>query len=316
MRRRDILGVVAIAGWPRAYEVLAQEKVPVIGFIQPTLRSGPAYEAFRRELSQLGYIEGRSVRLEPRFVGAREELASEAVRDLLRIGVDVIVTEGRSATLAAKGAAPAVPIVMAPVGDARDFVLHFARPEGNLTGLSMQQDDTDAKLVSLLKEVTPSLSRLGIVQRPSGNADAVVEVAKALHLDTFVVEISGPDGVEAAFSEVAARGADGAVIIHTAGFYAVIEQIAASANRHRLPAAASAKQYAQDGLLMSYSIDFIELKRRAAHYVDRILKGSKPRDLPAEQPTRFELVVNLATAKSLGIGVPSAILARADEVIE
>jgi len=180
----------------------------------------------------------------------------------------------------------------------------------------MQQDDTDAKLVSLLHEFTPELSRLAIIRRPNGNADTVAEAAKALGLQAFPVDLSGPDQVEAIFSDVVAKGANGIVILHTLGFTPAIERMAAAAKHHLLPGAASWKRYAQAGLLMSYNIDFLQVKRRAAHHVDAILKGTKAGDLPVEQPTKFELVLNGETAKALGLRIPPTLLVRADEVIE
>jgi putative ABC transport system substrate-binding protein len=207
---------------------------------------------------------------------------------------------------------------MGPVGNAHDFVPSFSRPAGNITGLTIQQHDTDAKLITLLKETVPSLSKVMVLHRKSGGTHhEVFEAARDSGLEVIRGSIGDAEDVERAFTAAKAEKVDGLFVVHNrATFAPLIRKIGAAALSHGLPAAASERDYAEAGFLLTYTADEADLKRRAAFYVDRILRGAKPSDLPVEQPTKFELVVNERIAKALGLTIPPTLLARADEVIE
>jgi putative ABC transport system substrate-binding protein len=325
MRRRAfiaLLGGAAVA-WPLAARAQQGAKLPTIGFMGTTTPSvwQPWTAAFVQRLRELGWIEGRTLAIEYRWAEGRADRSAELAAELARLKVDVIVTGGNAA-LAAKQASSAVPIVFALVDDpvGMGLVASLARPGGNVTGLAMQTTDLVGKRLSLLREVIPNLRRLAImanVEYPF----AALEMAEAqtaagtLGLDAAVFEIRRAEDIAPAFEALKDR-ADALYVVGDALVATHRIQINALALTGRLPTTHVVREFAEAGGLMSYGPNLPDLFRRAADYVDKILRGAKPADIPVEQPTKFELVINLKTAKALGLEVPPSLLARADEVIE
>lgn len=290
--------------------------MPVVGYLSMEVDWTPGSRELIAALSTLGHENGRTMVLEARFLAGREAGLQAAVEQLVAAGARLIVAEGRAAASAALRASRPVPVVAGPVGDARDFgITDLSRPAGLLTGITMQQDDTDAKVASLLKELVPGIARLAVLRRVGGQTDPLLAEAARLGLSPIVFELPGPSELPRIFSAIEAR-ADSLVVAHTAGFAPVIGEIAAACLRARIPAASSLGVYARAGLLMAYSSDIRALKRRVGVYVDRLLKGASISDLPIEQPSVFNLVVNAATARALGVAVPPALLARVGEFVE
>ncbi len=326
MRRRQFLGVVggAAAAWPFAAPAQQAVKVPTIGFLGQLTPSAMSKwtAAFVQRLRELGWVEGRTVAIEYRWAEGRSERFAEVAAELVRLKVDVIVTGGTAAVVAAKQATSVIPIVFAVAGDpvGTGLVASLARPGGNVTGLSNQSADLPSKRLELLREVVPGLRRLAIMAN-IGSPIGVLEMgevqaaAKTLGLEVASLEIRQAEEIAPAIEALKGR-AD--------ALYVVTEPLA-STNRiqintlalgARLPTVHGEKGYVEAGGLLSYGPSFPDLYRRAAVYVDKILKGAKPAGLPVEQPTQFELVINLKITKLLGLTVPPTLLTRADEVIE
>jgi putative ABC transport system substrate-binding protein len=318
-RRRFIAagaGALAVLGSPSGSGA-QKNPIPVIGWLSSDGSTAPLLEAFRAELRAFDYQEGRSIRVEARWAEDNAELLRALAAELVRQQVDVIVANGRAATRAAQEATAVLPIVMAPVEDPYEFVPNLARPGGNITGLTLQQADTDAKQIQFLKEIVPGLSRLAIFHRQYGETYyALGSAARGLGIEAFWLEAKGAQQVEEAFEEAIARKADGLLILDAAALGPARKTIADMALTRRLPAAAPWRGFTEAGLLLTYAADDADLQRRAASYVDRLLRGAKPSDLPVEQASKFELAVNLTTARELGITVPQSVLIRADLVIE
>jgi putative ABC transport system substrate-binding protein len=279
-------------------------------------RRGPAH--LREGLRELGWIEGRNLVVETRFAEGRRERLGALAGNLVGLPVEVIVAFGTAAALAARQATDRLPIVMAASGDpvGAGLVASLARPGGNVTGLSLQFEIAP-KWLELLKEVVPTAARATIISGEGTGTAAtgfreMAAVAPRLGLTLQQVIVSRSEDLDAAF----AGRPDGVVIQPNPRIDELRGRIAELALRHRVPTVASFREYAEDGVLLSYSADLGALHRRAATYVDRILKGAKPADLPVEQPTKFELVINLKTAKALGLTIPPSVLARADELIQ
>ncbi len=325
MRRREfvsLLGGVA-AVWPLVARAQQLRKLPTIGFLGTATPStwNPLITAFVQRLRELGWIEGRTVAIEVRWAEGRSERFAEIAAEFVRLKVDVIVTTG-GAVLAAKQATSLIPIVFAlandPVGIG--LVASLARPGGNVTGLSAQTTDLAGKRLEFLREVVPGLRRLAIMANVGYPATAlevgeVQAAARTLGLDVTTFEIRRADDIAPAFEALKGRAE---------ALYVAADPLV-SANRirintlalgARLPTMHGIREYVEAGGLMSYGPSSPDLFRRAGDYVDKILRGAKPADLPVEQPTKFDLVVNLITAKALGLDVPPLLLARADEVIE
>jgi ABC-type uncharacterized transport system substrate-binding protein len=325
VKRREFITLLGgAAACPIAARGQQSAKMPTIGF----LGSGtPATQnqwvaAFAQRLRELGWIEGRTVAIEVRWAEGRSERASEVVADFARMKVDALVTSGTPTTLAAKQATSVIPIVFAQTGDpvANRLVASLARPGGNLTGLSNQTRELAGKRLEVLREVVPGLHRLAILINV-GNPAAVLErdeaqaAARTLGLDVATLEIQRSEDIAPAFEALKGR----------ANALFVVGDLLTNANRiaintwalgARLPTMHAFRENVQAGGLMSYGASTPDLFRRAADYVDKILRGAKPADIPVEQPTKFDLVINLTTAKVLGLTVPDKLLARADEVIE
>jgi putative ABC transport system substrate-binding protein len=302
-------------------------KTPVIGVLSPwgpSLRPEGQREPFERGLRELGWTPGSTIVIEQRYADGKPDRLPPLAAELVQMKVDLIVANGAHAIRAAREATTTIPIVMAAAGDPlrEGHVRNLARPGGNVTGLSIfPQGRMEPKQLELLKEAVPRLTRVGVLMNRIMGDPAIEEISAAartlgLRLQTF--EVAGPEEIPNAFRAIAQTGV-GAVLVRPDPLVLDPEtaQSATLASKHRLPAIyfwASAPR--RHGGLMSYSADLYDIHRRSASYVDRILKGSQPADLPVEQPTKFELVINLQAAKALGLTIPQSLLLRADQVIE
>jgi len=280
-------------------------------------------EAFRGGLRDLGYVEGGNVVLEFRYADGKADRLPELAAELVHLKVDVIVTEGTTATRFAKAATAVIPIVMAqdpdPVGTG--FVVSLARPGGNVTGLSNFRAELGGKRLEILKEFVPRLARVVVVGTSTtpGNALALREVegaAKALGIQVQYVDVPGSRDIDRAFQAAARARADSVLVLASPLLLSNRIKVAALAAKLALPVMYYTAEFVQNGGLISYGVNSHDLFRRAAGYVDRILKGAKPGDLPVEQPTKFELAINVKTATALGLTIPPSLLARADQVTE
>jgi ABC-type uncharacterized transport system substrate-binding protein len=324
--RRNFLATLggAAAAWPLVARAQQPAKLPTIGFLVSGTPSshGQWVAAFVRRLHELGWIEGRTVAIEYRWAEGRTERFDEIAAEFVRRKVDVIVTSATAAIVAAKQATSVIPIVFAAAGDpvGTGLVASLARPGGNVTGLSVQQTDVAAKRLELLREVIPGLRRLAILANVGGPAVVldmreVQAAARTLGLEVITSEIQRGEDIVPAFEALNGRADALYVCIDPlVGTHRIrINTLALAA---RLPTTHGSREYVEAGGLMSYGPNFPDLFRRAGDYVDKILRGAKPGDLPVEQPTKFDLIINLTTAKALRLAVPPQLLARADEVIE
>jgi putative ABC transport system substrate-binding protein len=300
------------------------KKAPRIGFLGATDASANTarIEAFRQGLRELGYTEGENIVVEYRWAEGKAERLPELAAELVRLKVAIVVTAGPTATRPAKEATSTIPIVMAfdndPVGSG--FVVSLARPGGNVTGLSAVFPELSGKRLELLKEVLPKLSRIvafGTLSQP-GTVQTLRETeraASALALKLQSLDIRNPGNIETAFQAARKGRADAILVLSSPVIFSRRTQIAELAVKNRLPAIFPQNEFVEDGGLMSYAPNYADLFRRAATYVDKILKGAKPAELPVEQPTKFEFVINLKAAKQIGLTIPPNVLARADKVI-
>jgi putative ABC transport system substrate-binding protein len=323
MNRRSFIGTLTggLLAAPHAGEAQAPTKVPRIGFLvaQPTAISGPYLEAFRQGLRELGYVEGQNIAFESRSAEGKYERLPALAADLVRMNVDVVVTSAPPAATAAKQATSTIPIVFtsAIAPDASGLVVSLARPGGNVTGLALMGREVVGKHLELLKEVAPRVSRVAILQNPARPGLREVEgAARSLGLQLHVVQASTAAEIDAAFAEMRSQRPAGVLVLRDPFFFQRRTQIVALAAKSRLPAVYGFREDAEAGGLMAYAPNILQMWRRSATYVDKILKGAKPGDLPIEQPSKFELIINLKTAKALGLTIPPSLLARADQVIE
>ena len=299
-------------------------KIPRIGFLDPSTASGSAVlvEVFRQEMTKLGWIEGKNIAVEYRFAENKgSESLPELAADLVRLKVDLIVVTGAPDALAAKGATTTIPIVMAAVGDpvGSGLVGSLARPGGNVTGLSSLAFELNTKRLEILKDAVPKLARVGLLRRSAASLQLKPLRAAAQSLKLKLEEIeTQPDakGLESAFQTAKQKQVKAIMTTTTNFFFAERKRIVELAVKYRLPGIYSEKAYVDDGCLMSYGADNTDLYRRAAVYVDKILKGAKPADLPVQQATKFEFVINLKAAKQIGLTIPPDVLARATKVIK
>jgi putative ABC transport system substrate-binding protein len=315
----------AAAAWPLAAQAQQAGKVSTIGYLGSTTRSVDSQQrqpAFVERLRELGWIEGRNVAIEYRWAEGRPERYAEIAAEFVRLKVDVIVTTGTPTVLAAKQATSLIPIVFAAVGDpvGAGVVASVARPGGNATGLSVQQTDTAGKRLELLREVIPGLRHLAIIAN-SDNLSSLLDMreaqaaARALGLDVVTSEIRRPEDIAPAFEALKGR-VDALYVAADPVLNTNRMRVAILAVGARLPTMYGIREPIETGGLMYYGPNFADLYRRSADFVDKILRGTKPGDIPVEQPTKFDLVINLSTAKALGLTIPEAFLLRADEVIE
>jgi ABC-type uncharacterized transport system substrate-binding protein len=326
MRRREFMTLLggAAAAWPLAARAQQAAMLPTIGFLGPNTPSLDSRRvgAFVQRLRELGWIEGRNVATEYRWAEGRTEHLAEFAAEFVRLKVDVIVTSGTPPVIAAKQATSVIPIVFAAVGDpvGTGLVAALARPGGNATGLSIQATDLAGKRLELLREVVPGLRRLAIMAN-AGAPPAALEMAevqttaRGLGLEVVASEIRRPEDIAPALESLNGR-AEALYVCNDPLVTTNRIRINTLALGMRLPTIYNVREFVEAGGLMSYGPNFLDLYRRAADFVDKILRGAKPADIPVEQPTKYDLVVSLKTAKALGLAIPETFLLRADEVIE
>jgi putative ABC transport system substrate-binding protein len=329
MKRRDFIALLgsataASAAWPLAVGAQTPPKIPRVGYIAGSNATSAEHivGAFRQRLGELGYVEGQTIALEVRYAEGRSERMPELVAELVSLKMDVLVAAVSTAALAAKKATRTIPIVMVapdPVG--LGLVASLARPGGNVTGLSYFNEAIVAKRLEFLKEFVPGLVRVAVLRNPIVAVHATfwqeTEVAaRKLGVTLQPLDVRGPEDFEAAFAEATRGNAQALIAFDDALTVAYRPGIVALAASNRLPTMYGLREFPDEGGLISYGASFADLFRRVATYVDKIIKGAKPAELPVEQPTKFELVINRKTANALGLTVPPMLLTQADEVIE
>ena len=324
-RREFITQLGSAVAWPlaaRAQQGLRDKQIQ-IGFLAAAVPTTAMLRAFRDALREHGYVEGQNLSITDHWPQGSSEQISDIAAELVRSNVDIIVAWTTPASLAAKAATATIPIVMVGVGDpvGTGLVRSLARPGGNITGFVNLAPDLSAKQVQLLVEVIPEMRRVGIVRNPSNAAwtlalREVENAIRVLGLESLTVDARLPQEFESAFARLSAEGVKGVIVVPDASVIEHRSMIAALAQKTRLPTMFQRRENVAAGGLMSYGPDLPDQLRQAAFYVDRILKGTKPTDLPVQQATKIELVINLKTAKALGLTIPATLLGLADEVIE
>ncbi|MBI3371244.1 MAG: ABC transporter substrate-binding protein [Betaproteobacteria bacterium] len=314
----------ALLAAPLATDAQQPARLYRIGFLGPASASGSVSEvdAFRAGLHDLGYVEGKNIVIEYRWADGKYDRLPELAAELVRLKVDILLTYGTPGTVAAKRATTTIPIVMATVGDAvtAGLVTNLARPEGNVTGLTFLIPELSAKRLELLKNAMPRITQVAVLLNPDNPFNfpmlqAMGIAARSLKVGLQKFEVRGPDEFAGAFAAMAKGRIDAVVIYQDAMFVANDARLVNLAAKQGLPSIGG-KEFAKAGGLIGYGADFQAQFRRASIYVDKILKGAKPGDLPIEQPTKFDLVINMKTAKALGIKLPQSVLTRVDEVIQ
>ena len=324
MKWSILVAVVLVAGGVPA-EAQQTAKMPRIGFLSTVSRSflSSRIDAFRGGLSDHGYVEGKNIAIEWRFAEGKADRLPNLAGELVRLKVDVIVTAAPLPTHAAKKATGTIPIVMAfdddPVGSG--FVASLARPGGNITGLSTQAPDIGGKQLELLKEIVPKLSRVAVLGNSTvpgyGQMVKGIEVAaNEFGVKVLILNVKNSEDIEAAFQSATKERASAVIVLGTPAILSRQQDVVALAARSRLPAAYIRPEFVEHGGLMTYAVSMSDLFRRAATYVDKILKGTKPADIPVEQPMKFEFVVNLKTARAMDLTIPQWTLMKADRVIK
>ncbi len=316
--------MLAVSAPPVAAQAPAGSKVVRIGVLAgggSAFRIG--FEPFRQRLRELGYVDGENLVLEVRNAEGRAERYPAFAAELVRLKVDLIVVQGNAALVALRQETQTLPIVMTMIGDpvAAGFVASLARPGGNITGLSNMAEDISAKWVELLRQASPAAARMGVLWDQTNAAHmkmwrAIQSAGEALGVSTVAKDARGPDAIAGAFAAMAADKVDAVIILPDPAFGANLGQIASLAARHRMPSISVFPEFPLAGGLMSYGPSFAHNWIRAADYVDKIVKGAKPADLPVGQPLKFELIVNRKTEKALGLVMPPAVLLRADEILQ
>ena len=329
IQNRNLVGIIALvvtfAFGGAAAQAQQPKKVSRIGYVAGASRStiSARIEAFRQGMRELGYVEDKNIVIEWRFGEGKQDRLPELVAELVRLKVDIIVTGGPISTRRAKEATVSIPIVMAqdtdPVGSG--FAVSLARPGGNITGLSTISPEISGKRLELLKEVVPSLSRVAVFGSSAepANAQLLQETelaARALRVQLQYLNILGPKDFETAFRAASKGRAEALLALNSSVTASHRREIVDLVVKSRLPAIYYSEEWVDVGGLMTYGVSINDLYRRAATYVDKILKGAKPADLPVEQPTKFELVINLKTAKQIGLTIPPEVLARANKLIK
>jgi putative tryptophan/tyrosine transport system substrate-binding protein len=322
MRRREFIGLLGGAAmWPLASRAQQPRKMPRIGVLWP---NPPAtFEFLRQGLSDFGYVQGRNIEFEFRWAEGKLDQLPELAAELVRLQVDVIVTLAPQATLAAKQATQTIPIVFVAMGDplASGVVASLARPGANLTGTTRMISEMSAKHVELLKEAIPSLVKLAVLWNPTNSSHAPAlraaqAAARSLSLQVFPLEVRAPADLDSVFAAILRERADGVLFIADPIFYIHLKRMVDLTTANRLPTICNFIEFPRLGGLVGYAPSIPEEFRHTASHIDKILKGAKPADLPVEQPTKFQLVINARIAKALGLEIPPTLLARADEVIE
>jgi putative tryptophan/tyrosine transport system substrate-binding protein len=325
LKRREFITLLGgAAAWPLAAN--AQAGIYRIGYLNPGSISLPAAtstRAFFDALRELGWIEGKNVAFELRHAENHFERLPEFAAELVRLKVDVIVAVGTLGPLAAKGATNTIPIVMTAAGDplGSGLVASLAHPGGNITGMSLMAPDLGGKRLELLKEILPRLSRVAVLWNAANPYSALVfketqAAGQKLSIQVESLEVRGPDDFDGAFETARQRQPDALITVEDPLTFTYLRRIADVAMGDKLPSLHGLREFVSAGGLISYGANLVDLFARAAGYVDKILKGAKPADLPVQQPTKFELVINLKTAEALGLTVPQTLLVAADEVIE
>ena len=325
LKRREFITLLggAAAAWPLAARAQQPTKVWRIGMLEtiPSAQNGPQLDPFRQGLRQLGYVEGQNFVIEYRSADGRAERFPDLANELVRLGVDLIVTRGTPATVAAKNATETIPVIMASVGDPLLVVDSLARPGRNVTGLSAFVNEMTSKRLELIRELVPAISRIALFANMSNPVappqwEETKSTARSLRIQADLLDVRSWEDIYRAFETAVKQRIDALVVSFDGLFQANAQTIAALAVWNKLPAIYVGREFIEAGGLITYGVSFPHLYFRATTYIDKIFKGAKPADLPVEQPTRFELLINLKTAKALGIDVPPILLARADEVIE
>ena len=327
-RRSFLIAVGALLAAPLAAEAQQAAKVARIGYLSPNLAASPHLrDAFVQGLRDLGYVEGRNLVIEYRDAEGKLERFPALAAELVALKVDVILAEGGTlGPRVAKEATTTIPIVIAAAGDpvGSGLVTSLARPGGNVTGLAGIGSELVGKRLELLKQAVPRVDRVAVLRQPRALGERVAQdmlkaadvAARALGVQPQFIEARGPDEFARAFSEMTSARAGALILLPSAMFLREHRRLVDLAAKNRLPAMYTSREFVDAGGLMSYGANQPDLFRRAATYVDKILKGAKPGDLPVEQPTKLELVINLKTAKALGLTIPQSVLAQADEVIQ
>ena len=327
-QNRNLLAIVALvitfAMCGAVAEAQQPAKVPRIGFLDPTSRavSGARIEAFRQGLRKLGYTEGKNIAIDYRFADGKSERLHDLASELVHLNVNVIISRATPGAVAVKQATTKIPIVFVGVADAVavGLVSSLARPGGNITGVTSLAPELSGKRLELLKETVPKVSRLAVLRNPSNPNDPIIwtemqAASQTLGLQLQSLEVRSPKDLEEAFESATRAGAEALVTLTDPLLQSHRKRIVDFTAKSRLPAIHPDSAYVEAGGLMSYAPNALEYYVHAATYVDRILKGAKPADLPVEQPTKFELVINLKAAKQIGLTIPPSVLARADRVI-
>ena len=323
-RRRFLIGAGALLAAPLAAVAQQAGKVYRVGFLWDSPAMFPdAMQAFRGGLRDRGWVEGRNIVIEHRWTEGRYDRLQQLAEELVRLKVDVIIAPSSIYTGAAKRATSTIPIIFMshadPIGSGH--VSNLARPDGNITGLALMMTETNAKLLELLKEAVPGLSHVAVLWDPATPSHgpglkAVEAASRTLGLRLKAMPVRSTTEFEGVFAAMVRERVGGVLVLSTPLFIAEARQLAELAIKHKLPTMFGPRSHVESGGLLSFGPDRADLWRRGAVYVDRILKGAKPADLPVQQPTKFELVINLKTAKALGITIPQSVLLRADEVIQ
>jgi putative ABC transport system substrate-binding protein len=324
-RVRTIILAVGVLVAPLAATGQQPAKMSRVGYLEPGVAGSgtPFFEAFRQGLADLGWVEGQNIAIELRAAEGKYERLPDLAAELVRLKVDVIFASSTPAAVVAKRATTTIPIVIGRVADpvGSGLVASLARPGGNITGWTHQGLELRVKYLDLLKEAVPGATRIGVLWNPANpihgpSLKSIEAAAQALAVDLHPIGVRKAEEIEGAFSVLARQRVQALTVFQDGMFLARGPQIIALAAMNRLPAMYGTTELVRAGGLMGYGVNLPEMYRRGSSFVDRILKGAKPSDLPVEQPTKFELVVNLKTAKALGLTIPPAVLARADEIIE
>jgi putative tryptophan/tyrosine transport system substrate-binding protein len=324
MRRREVIALLGgAAAWPLGVRAQQRGKLPLVGVLVSASPPHPFADAFKRGLQSLGYLEGRNIALEFRYSEGRSERASQIAIEFVRLGVDVIVAHFTPAVRAAMGVTQTIPIVMAPAGAPLQsgFIESLARPGGNVTGLSAMEAEIGGKRIQLIRDLIPSLGQIGVLASTTATdpfSGPYVEnlrlAATRIGLQLEPVLVNGPNEFEGAFAAMAKANAQAVIIQPLFDPYQAI--LVELATKHRLVLMSGNRETIAGGGVISISADFPLLYERSASYVDKIIKGAKPADLPVEQPTKFQVVLNVRAARALGLTISPTLLAQADEIIE